>query len=93
MMSCRNITISYIISKVNPQWAEKLRQQKEKLAGITQQIKHELATNKYILRYALNFTHHIIKMNDKGLKSDLVYSKKGFKVERADQKKILDHKI
>lgn len=87
------ITISKLISRVNIHWAEKLAQQKQKLADIIQQIKHELETNKYLLNYALNFTHSIIQMNDKALKSDIVYSKNGCKQKRTDQIKFLDHKF
>ena len=88
-----SITITRIIEKANSEWAGKLSEYKEKLLAIIEQIQNEVKTNEFLLGYALDYTHQLIKMNDDALTADLVYSKKGRKETRPDQIKLLDQRI
>lgn len=87
------VTISYIISTLDSPWREKLEKQKQKLLNVVSDIQRETETNAFVLNYAINFTHSLIQMQDKALKSDTVYSKNGKKNERIDQRKILNTQI
>ena len=92
-LSLEQVTITNLIAKVDKQWAEKLEAQKQLLVAIVEKIIREVETNKFLLRYAMNFTNNIIKLSDKTLRDNVVYSKNGNKENNANQRKILDHKV
>jgi hypothetical protein len=87
------LTLSVIIQKVDSTWQEKLNQQKEKIVGIVHHIQWQIETNKFVIKYAANFTHDLIQLTDKALNTDLFYSKNGKKEERSDPRKFMDQKI
>ena len=88
-----DITITNIVNRVPAKWRQQLHEQKDRLVTIIQKVAYQVETNKFLLKYALDFMHQLVKINDRGLRKDIVYSRRGRREDRADQRKILDQRV
>ena len=85
-------TITNIISEVDSDIAEQLSFHKQRLVAIVKDIVGLVESNKYLLRYAINFNHNIIQLYDNALIKDNIYLKDGNMESPVNQKKLLDQK-
>lgn len=90
---CDGVNIANIIPLVDKKLAQQLTDKKEQLSDVIRAIILEVETNKFLLRYAINFTHDLLQVTNNALHSDAVYSRDGNKAQRMNQKKILDQKV